>query len=155
MYIYLYKFTPCNFSPWPCIPTNWSHHRLYNTVPPSRRSKKWSYTPRNLLFVRDMTHSYMWHDSCTSVTWLIRNCDMTPSYVWHDSFTCVTWRIYMYGVTDSYAWHDAFICVTWLIHVCAVTHSYVWHDSFICVLCHIHKCGMAIIIHICDTTWFI
>jgi len=41
------------------------------------------------------THSYVWHDSCICVTWLIHMCDMTHSYVWHDSFICVTWLIRM------------------------------------------------------------
>jgi len=41
----------------------------------------------------DMTHSHVWHDSFTCVTWLIHMCDMTHSHVWHDEFTCVTWRI--------------------------------------------------------------
>jgi len=28
-----------------------------------------------------MTHLYVWHDSCTCVTWLMHMCDMTHSYV--------------------------------------------------------------------------
>jgi len=63
--------------------------------------------------MRDMTHSYAWHDSC--VTWLIHMCDMTRdmthSYAWHDSY--VTWLIHMHDMT--HAWHDSFICVTWLV----------------------------------------
>jgi len=70
--------------------------------------------------------------------------DMTLSYVWHDSFICVTWLTHM---CDS----ASHICVTWLTHMCNMTHSYVWlwltqmwddarggsiavwHDSFTCV----------------------
>jgi len=33
----------------------------------------------------DMTHSYIWHDSSTYVTWLIYTCVTTHSYMWHDS----------------------------------------------------------------------
>jgi len=78
------------------------------------------------------------------VTWLIYMCDMTHSYVWHDSFICVTWLIHMCDMTHSYVWHDScnalsasntiaiwFLRVTWLFHMCWWTHSYVWHDSLI------------------------
>ena len=41
----------------------------------------------------DMTHVYVWHDSCLCVTWLILMCDITNVYAWHDSFTCATWLI--------------------------------------------------------------
>jgi hypothetical protein len=55
-----------------------------------------------------MTHSYLWHDSFTRVTRLVRShvksqvkplaksvCDMTHCYVWHDLFPCVTLRTHM------------------------------------------------------------
>ena len=71
---------------------------------------------------RDMTHSYVWHDSLgvwhdlfTYLTWLIHMCDMTHSH--------------MYDKTQSYVWHDSFTYVTWLIHIRDVTHSQMWHDS--------------------------
>jgi len=77
----------------------------------------------------DMIHSYVWHDSFISVTWLIHMCDMTHSYVRHDLFI-MTWHvcIHMCAVTHSYVGHDsvtcvlrdAFICVTWLSHVCVL-----------------------------------
>jgi len=71
----------------------------------------------------DMTHSYVWHDSFTCVTWLIHTRDPTHSHVWHDSCICVTWIIHMYDMTHSYVWHDSFTCVTWLIHTRDPTHS--------------------------------
>jgi len=40
--------------------------------------------------------------------------DMTHSHVWHDSFTRVTWLIHM--------WNDSFICVTRLIHMHEMTN---------------------------------
>jgi len=46
-----------------------------------------------LIYMCDMTHLYVWHDSCICVTWLIHICDMIHSYVWHDSFLCRTWLI--------------------------------------------------------------
>ena len=100
-----------------------------------------------------MTHSYVWHDSFTCVTWWIHIFAMTHSYM------CDMTRLYVwYGVMHSVAWHDYFTCdmthpyVTWLIHmwhdssICEMTHPYVtslihmtwlihmWHDSFICVI---------------------
>jgi len=60
------------------------------------------------------THSYVWHASSTSVTWLI--C------------VCVTWLI----TTHSYARSDtSFLFATWLIRICAMTHLY--HTISVCV----------------------
>ena len=44
----------------------------------------------------DMKYSYVWHDLFISVTWLIHVRDVTPSYMWHDSSRykiCVTRNI--------------------------------------------------------------
>jgi len=107
-----------------------------------------------------LTHSHVWHDSFTRVTWLIHMCDMTHSHVWRDSRTCVTWPVHMCDMARSYAWynslthiwmssyawydsficatrsrvwHDSFICVIWLLDITfALAHSYVWYDSIIC-----------------------
>jgi len=108
-------------------------------------------------YVRDTTHSYVWHESyICDMTIYIKQCHApvaklwhrcTHSYVWHDSFICV--------------WHDSFICVTWVI--------YLWHDhlhqtmsragsqvaaqvhAFICVTWLIHMC-VTWSIHMCDMT---
>jgi len=48
---------------------------------------------------------------------LIHTREITHSYVWHDSFICATWLIHMCDVTHSSVWHDSFIRVTWLIHL--------------------------------------
>ena len=42
-------------------------------------------------------------------TWLIYVWDMTHSYVRHDSFMCETWLIYMWDMAPSYVRHDSFI----------------------------------------------
>ena len=110
-----------------------------------------------VVYMCDMTHScvwhdsfirvtwliHVWHDSFICVTWLIHMCAMTHSYMSHNSFICVTWLIHMCDMTHSYVWHDSFICVPWLIHMCDMTHSYVWHDSFICETWLIHMCDGA------------
>jgi hypothetical protein len=59
---------------------------------------------------------------------------MTHSYVWHDSFTCVTWLIHMCDMPYSYMCQDASTCVTGLMHMCNMTHSYGRQESFL----HIH-----------------
>jgi len=52
---------------------------------------------------------------------LIHMCDMTHSYVWHDSFTCVTWLIligYQNQSCHTCEWNGhtcEWVCVTWLI----------------------------------------
>jgi len=75
------------------------------------------------------TRSYVCHDSCTCVPWLIyvawivHMCSFTRSYVCHDSFIRTTWLIHMWDMTHSYVWHDSFICMTWLIPMCDLTHS--------------------------------
>jgi len=100
----------------------------------------------------DMTHSYDRGRCDTSCrpqqTGHI--CDITHSYVYHDSFTCVTWRVWRVTwhvlTTEKSAARIAsksiqvvdvtwlsFIYVPWLIHICAMTHSNVCHDSFKCV----------------------
>jgi len=61
------------------------------------------------------THHYTERlNSFTWATWLIHMRDMTHSYVWHDSFICVTWLIHIRDMTHSYVWHDSFISETWL-----------------------------------------
>jgi len=96
----------------------------------------------------DMTHSYVWHDSCIWVTWrfhicdmtrwnvshdgtwLIHMCDITHVYQKRDGFRCVIWLIDMCHITG----HDAFIWVTWLVYLSDVTYSYLQNDSLICVI---------------------
>jgi len=73
------------------------------------------------------------------VTWLMHMCDMTHSYVWHDSCICVTWLIHMYDMTHAYV----FMCETRLVHTCDMTRSHVWHDSLECVTRIIGVCDVA------------
>jgi len=128
--------------------------------------------------MRDMTHSYVWHDSFICVIWHIHMCDMTHSYVWHDSFICVTWPIHMCDMTHSsfkchstsfkfhstlwvsFQWHDTHkIFPRKETTLCDITHSYVWPDSFVGVtrLIHMSEVTHSYVCHdsfIC-VTWLI
>ena len=105
----------------------------------------------------DMTHSYVWHEWFTCVTWLIEMCDMNHSYVLHDTLTCRAWLLHICN-THAYTWHacvrhDSFIRVTWLILMRALTHLYcrirlihmrdmalwyAWNPSFsVVTVCHV------------------
>ena len=67
-----------------------------------------------------VTPSHACRDTFTNVTWLIYMCDMTQSYMWrdsHGSFMCVTWLIRMRAMTHSHVWHDSCTYLTWLIHI--------------------------------------
>ena len=78
--------------------------------------------------MRDMTGSYVWHDSCICLTWLI--------YIWRVPIHMICdsnqldWHIHTCCMTQFYAWHDDFICGTCRIHMCDMMTSYVWHASF-------------------------
>ena len=64
---------------------------------------------------RMRSHSRRGIDFLTAACWNV--CDMTHSHVWHDAFTCVTWRFHMCDMTHSYVRHDWIIRVTWLLHM--------------------------------------
>jgi len=87
-----------------------------------------------LISVRDVTHSYMKHNSFIRVSPQCRTPRSTPT---RESMQCLQSpvvrgrpiRCVMCDMTHSYVWHDSFIRVTLLIiHMCDMTHSYVWHD---------------------------
>ena len=136
-----------------------------------------------------MTHSCMWRDWFICVTWRIHMRDMTYSYVrhdscmrsracvWYDSFSCLKSLIrvcdvtlHMRDMTYSYVRHDSFMCdvthscVMWLIHVwcdsfmCDMTHScvtwliHVWYHSLMCDITYSYGTWL---IHICHELRYI
>jgi len=99
----------------------------------------------------DTAQANLGRDSFVYVTWIIYMCDMTHSYVRHDAFICVSWRTHMCDMTHSYMCHDAFICVPWRIYTRDMTHSYAWHDSHnhICAVNHSNMCVRWDMTHSC------
>ena len=103
------------------------------------------------LFVCDMTHDSVGHDS---LTWALPSA-LLPAAV---NGTCVgfgfvygMWLIHMWDMTHSYVRYDWCICVTWLLHVspafnvescCAEWHIYLYvdHDSSTRGTWTIHMC---------------
>ena len=91
-----------------------------------------SFIRQTWLILRVTQQMHMSSHSC--VTRDIHMRDMTHSYVWHDVFICETWLIHMRATIHSYVRHDSFICVTWLIHtwdmrfVDSARVKLVWHE---------------------------
>jgi len=89
----------------------------------------------NESFIR-LTWLILVRDDWAGTEWtrLIYIIEMTHSYVWYDSFVCKIWLIRARGTShrisdevdmthsrvtgQSWSGHDSFMCVTWLIHVC-------------------------------------
>ena len=96
------------------------------------------------IHVCGVTHTYVWHDACVCVVWLIYMCDKTRVCVWHD-------------MTHSYVWHA--VCAAWLIHIkcIAMTYLCMWNGSFIYVTWLIHTRSHVICVHeSCDMyAWLI
>jgi len=90
------------------------------------------------------------HDVLIRVTWRMHMCDMTHSYLWHDSCTCVTWVIHMCAMTCACVQH-AHICATWIIEICDMLHAYVWHDACKYVTWFVPTCAMTLTYMWCDS----
>jgi len=118
----------------------------------------------------EMTHSYVWHDSCICETWLIHMCDMTHAYVRHDVFIYVT-RVHSRVCHEVHEWHMTHMTIHQICDVCDMTHVmwhvlmwdmthwymwqllihmcvtsciylHMWHDSYICEIWLIHTCDI-------------
>jgi len=73
--------------------------------------------------------SYVSHD-----LWgLIYIWDVTHSYLWHDAFWCVTWRVHMCTHMCHMTYEDSFICGKWRMQSCDLT-------QFWCVTRRVHMC---------------
>ena len=65
------------------------------------------------MYMCDLTQS---KSSFICVAWLIYMRDMTHWYVWHESFICETWLICMCDNINPWLWYPSFRCVTWPLH---------------------------------------
>ena len=104
-----------------------------------------------LIDICDMTHSHLWHDSLTCVTWLTHMCNTTHLFELYDSTIHVTYLIHRCAMTPSYVRHHSlmrgwqrkassfslidnlmsFEYVSWPIHKCCRTHEHIWNDSIV------------------------
>ena len=120
-----------------------------------------------LIHMCDMTHSHVWHDSFTCVTWLIHICDICVRHtathcntLQHTATHCNTLQ---HTATSRFEWVAAFTDLPWLIHewgMCVMTNSHMRIAAFICVTWLIRKrdvsecCLRACVtwlIHACNT----
>jgi len=85
--------------------------------------------------LRNMTHSYVQHDSFLYMTQRI-------CYVQHDGSLCATWRISMRHITWSYVRHDAFLHETKCFLLCDLSHSCMRHDWILRATLIITACDM-------------
>ena len=100
-YIWIGHFTPMNAAihvyEW-VVSHIWMSHvtRLHETCHTHTYCTNYSHMTHHVCNMCDMKYSYVWHDLFISVTWLIHVRDVTPSYMWHDSSRykiCVTRNI--------------------------------------------------------------
>ena len=96
-----------------------------------------------LIHIYHVTHPYVSRDSFTCVTQFMHNGDKTHSYVWHNSCISVTWLIPAWGKTIMSRrpkWHlrvrmcvqartQACVCV----RVCVCVRAYVYICVRVCV----------------------
>ena len=118
-----------------CVRVTWLIHM-------SMRAKTWDTLHRTRRCAHPYPNSICTCDSFMCETWLIYMGDMTHSYVRHDPFVCATWLVRKTWLIRTC--HDTFVgvcdlfmCVTRHISRCHMTCSCVWHDSFVfmCVIC--------------------
>jgi len=71
-----------------------------------------------LLYIWDMTHSYVWHDALLRVTWLIDVCDLYVE-IWVICRVCmcvyVCVCVCMCDTARWDEWHAPFVGATWLV----------------------------------------
>jgi len=133
----------CDMTSVSIAPTNWPQYSISTSVS----------------IVRDVTRSYVWHDSCVRATWLhpahvsevalmptsvskvrdvIPMCDMTCTWDMTSSSMCLGSSVVFIDDSVQGTWRDEFVHVTWLIirvtwRVCAVGANSAWRDAFVCV----------------------
>ena len=110
-----------------------------------------------LIHMCDMTHSYVWDDSCIRVTWLIKMCDMAHSFA-----SCGAQTLYGFNSLSNLSFNSLSKylkrkgakprpCYTWICHVNLVNEhvTSIKQSRYICewVTSHIWKS------HVAGTVW--
>jgi len=75
----------------------------------------------NSTSMRDMTHSYIWHDLFTCGTRLMHI--RVKGNATFNILLCVTRLMCAWNMTHSCVYLDSIMRVTWLIHMCDKTHT--------------------------------
>jgi len=99
----------------------------------------------------DMTHSHVWHDSSTCVTWLIRVCMYCLLMQVRNRRAGVNEQRHVDGANNAQT-HSSrtrstllagsyYLCRS-VIDMCDMTHSCAWLDALVCVTWLIHMCDM-------------
>jgi len=148
-----------------CVSFSYMCHPCVGSAPSRQEvERRCRAFPFFCVHMRDMTHSYVWHDLFLTwyasfifrtwririyVTWLIYICDSLICVQW--PIQCEIWLIHVHNmahslyvtwwhdssvdVTRSYMWHDSF---RYRFRFLDMIHSrvdlHVWHDSFTCML---------------------
>jgi len=110
---------------------------------------------------KDVTHSYVRHDSFVCVTWLIDGMSALLGAWWLRSCVLLRWQVgvYVCDMTHPCVCHDLFHVkydsfrrATWLIHVCAMTRQSDTHviGGFVDMV--VYATGRQAGVHVCDMT---
>ena len=106
---------------------------------------------------RDTTHSYLWHDKLTFVTWHFPICETTHPYMWHTrpqwsphTRTAAISRcfLYIFGIWKKY------MALLWIcmVHLCGPCRSAAQDTVQNCTRGRTHPHNVTLLIPICDMT---
>jgi len=113
-----------NLSSFGCMCVTHIYGRGTHTLLVDRWADNMKNWVKSHIYIKKRVKSYVYMSQFfIYAPWLMYMCDLTLSYVRHDSCICVIWNFYMCAMTHLYVRNDPFICVTWLLHICT------WHTG--------------------------
>jgi len=93
-----------------------------------------------LIHIYNMTVLNVWHDFFICVPWVLWMCDMTHSYVQHDSLKCVTQRFHVWQMSLVNVWHENFSRVSTISFTQQIYSELASDRKFSCELTHENFC---------------